>query len=577
MAGERIGKTYEAILKVVLDRLIVDQPELGSVYWNEVPEGISVVPDFSLGQSKNFPSVVFLVTHYGTSGASHKKSWRNLGELCELKTFFTNPPRVYNIIFDSIMKDGMKTIQETIFDGQLIVGDTEIGPRLETWVVNNDLVLPTDQEERANAIARSTDPEIINLLNTLKKMITLCMTVPDTSISSLWKMEHAREKQTAPVAQDTHFRHGYAKRLLMGNAYTNGKVNPLANWLVPLGLAKKSIGGYKICDPDVLWFLSTPYADSYQKIISPCVTTGFLAQLHKVRSFSLIEAQCEYVVKHLEKLKTPSGMYQCLLQQHQDPYSDIVLPDGVIPPKHMWMYDFIASLIRARAGKVHAFGYSFFAHHPEAAKTMVGQATLGDWCSRFINQYFARAAKFSVPDGTVEFVALVLSEQLSNFSSSDIIQLKNGIVEQFIKKEYEATFLAHRGFDPLLAIMIGGNVINPRSDVCTIRSCFAEKAGLSGQAGKTTVVKCKKTIINWQTATDAGRDHKRKELCGRAIGLRYTWNAEKKQFEPRPGVQKLILLLDGTWRQKDLDALVRAGWDEIYYPDELDQLKKAIV
>jgi len=39
----------------------------------------------------------------------------------------------------------------------------------------------------------------------------------------------------------------------------------------------------------------------------------------------------------------------------------------------------------------------------------------------------------------------------------------------------------------------------------------------------------------------------------------------------------LILLLDGTWRQKDIDALVSAGWDEIYYPDEIDKLKEAIV
>jgi hypothetical protein len=50
-----------------------------------------------------------------------------------------------------------------------------------------------------------------------------------------------------------------------------------------------------------------------------------------------------------------------------------------------------------------------------------------------------------------------------------------------------------------------------------------------------------------------------------------------KAFIRRPGIQKMILVLDGTWKQADLNALLRAGWDEIYYPDEMDQLAKAIV
>ena len=77
--------------------------------------------------------------------------------------------------------------------------------------------------------------------------------------------------------------------------------------------------------------------------------------------------------------------------------------------------------------------------------------------------------------------------------------------------------------------------------------------------------------------SDAGRDHKKKELCGRAVGLRYSWDAKTKTFIKRPGVDKLFLVVDGTWRQSDLDALIRAGWDEIFYPDEMDKLAAAIV
>lgn len=36
-------------------------------------------------------------------------------------------------------------------------------------------------------------------------------------------------------------------------------------------------------------------------------------------------------------------------------------------------------------------------------------------------------------------------------------------------------------------------------------------------------------------------------------------------------------IADGTWTQKDLNALVAAGWDEIYYPDEIDKLKASVL
>ena len=91
------------------------------------------------------------------------------------------------------------------------------------------------------------------------------------------------------------------------------------------------------------------------------------------------------------------------------------------------------------------------------------------------------------------------------------------------------------------------------------------------------MLRVKETLIKWQSVTDEGRDHKKKELCGRAPALRYTWDPVKNAFLKRPSTERLILVVDGTWRQDDLEALGRAGWDEIFYPDEMDKLVKAIV
>ena len=105
-----------------------------------------------------------------------------------------------------------------------------------------------------------------------------------------------------------------------------------------------------------------------------------------------------------------------------------------------------------------------------------------------------------------------------------------------------------------------------------------EKAGWQKIRQKGShVIMAKNTLIKCQSASDAGRDHKKKELCGRAVALRYCWDTNTMRYVPRPGIRKLVLLIDGTWRQADLDALSRAGWDEIFYPDELHRMLEAIV
>ena len=52
---------------------------------------------------------------------------------------------------------------------------------------------------------------------------------------------------------------------------------------------------------------------------------------------------------------------------------------------------------------------------------------------------------------------------------------------------------------------------------------------------------------------------------------------KKKKFIKRPATERLILIVDGTWGQSDLDELARAGWDAIFYPDEMEKLTAAIV
>ena len=176
-----------------------------------------------------------------------------------------------------------------------------------------------------------------------------------------------------------------------------------------------------------------------------------------------------------------------------------------------------------------------------------------------------------MPNAVLAAVCSVLSSRVTKISSSKWKEYVTKSANSYLTNILE-TKLAHRGIDPvriLLETLVG------RVDRGRIRTCFAEHAMLGGQVGKVEATVVKHTLLKWQSCTDKGRDHKKKELCGQAVGLRYMWSGSC--FEQRNGIQKLVLILDGTWRQEDLAALYRAGWDEIFYPDEMDKLAKAIV
>jgi hypothetical protein len=114
----------------------------------------------------------------------------------------------------------------------------------------------------------------------------------------------------------------------------------------------------------------------------------------------------------------------------------------------------------------------------------------------------------------------------------------------------------------------------------SLSCCFADRvrdgiATIDPRTAGTEVLVSGKTVVATQTMTRQGRDHKRKEFAARAVSIRYAWS--RKGFVKRPGVAKLIMVLDGEIGTRELDVLRTAGWDEIFYPDEMDKLVRAIV
>jgi hypothetical protein len=606
MAGERKGITYEAIVKVALEELVRKGKLAGTVFWNEKPDDMTIEPDFTVGPDKDHPTHVFLVTHSGAAGNSHMKFWRNIGELAEAKFRLTKPARVYSIAFDSVIKEDLKELQGAAFDGQLLVGDANYGRRLQWWVEANSPGLPKDGDEKVDAIrdaitdrSRADNPK--SLVDELVRDLGKLVATSRTELDALWTMERKRAPGRAPTARDTFLRRGVGKLLLLDHPddvdssgrFKKGVPADVLESLKTMGLAGNSIGGPRVTDPQMLWALRSLSADALAELHKARTIDRVAEWIESLRTLAGVGEQLEYLAKYWHELTTSAGLYRHLTRCHGDPHAlcPTAVPAGA---KRVWLFHVAMEWVKVAGGSRTAYGLAKLVDdlrvlavdraHQKSIRGILGRdaqwrspntvdRALRDWHSasgtdgmRFTDDDLARVA---------DALARRLASCRKPVPAADAASL----VEATIQTILEAKMLTYRDFKPFEVLLVRElTKCGLSGNVAGVRACFAEAANDTGElAAATTVLRVKRTLINWQSAHDSHTNDKRKELCGRAPALRYSWDPKTGRYVGRPNTNKLLLIVDGTWRQDDLDALARAGWDEIFYPDEMDKLVKAIV
>lgn len=589
MAGERIGKTYEAYLKVVLEMLKENRKIKGNIFWNETPEGLSVEPDFVIGGDKDHPEIIIMVTHSGSSKNSDMKCWRNLGELCESKTVLNEQPKALNVVFDGTMKTTLKDMQDAAFDGQIIVSDKVYGESLKKWIHKTESSLPTEQEAKVTEIKKVINQEPIKELTALFTTdINILLDGEQPELQQLWNYERTRPIIAHPTAKQTSIRRGISKLWIFEEIhsairfYRGEKVDAktIPPYAVSLGLVAPSLSGFKPNDVEIsnaVRLLSDADIQMlYDSISGNEVVDAWIYQL---RNIDTIEYMGKYVLEFFDAICDSEKLYHMIIELHDNPEA-LVCSDKAPecwPPHETWIVSYLMEIIKTYSNKSNGYGIAQLGIDVVDAGfgDETDLASAGQFGGGFLSTWLMRKESPFRLD-LLEGIAVVLSDKMKEIGFPECKKLiENKAVEKsLVNNLIEAKLCTYRMFEPLYLLI---NKEIPGVRKVQYRTCFAERAGLGGQTGKTTVAQVKKTIINWQSATDAGRDHKRKELCGRAVGLRYSWDSEKGEFIKRPGVEKLVLVLDGTWRQTDIDLLIKAGWDEIYYPDEINQLKDSIV
>lgn len=585
MAGERKGITYEAIVKIALEELIRSRKLKGHIFWNERPEGMTIDPDFTVGPNAGDPKILFLINHSSAAGNSHMKFWRNVGELVEAKVWLARPPIVYCITFDSVVKNDLKAIQSASFDGTLIVSDRPYGRELLQWVEDHQEQLPKAGAAKVvkirDWISRKSVQSPDRIVKQFVRDLATLVQTEQIALRQLWHTERQRPVGRAPIAKHTFVRRGIGKLLIFDDlelalrlySPRGAPVGSVPLYVFELDLASRSISGAKGSDPEIRDVLARFDTATIRKLVKDVPRETIGGWLGAIRSLENLPVMSEFVLKNLDALRKPAALFKMLKNLRQNPLA-LVAPAGRTkswPPPTVWLLEYLVELLRVVSGSRTGYGYAALgADAQRVMKTRLKDRTiwivLTDWIHRRGAEILDDKVLYGISGALAERLKTLGPDAVRDASATMLMQYRNGIIE--------TKLLTYRGLDPIRSLLISSGMAAVE---VWLRSCFAEAANLSGQAGRTRLLQVRHTIINWQSATDAGRGHKRKELCGRAVAIRYSWDGPRAQFRPRPGIAKLILVVDGTWDQSDLDSLVKAGWDEIYYPDEIDKLVKAIV
>jgi hypothetical protein len=586
MAGEKKGKAYEALIHVALQELVDIGKLAGPVHWNVTPKGMSIEPDFMTGSDPDAPKTILLLSHCGSAKNSDMKTWRNLGELVEAKTVLPSIPRVYCILL-GVMKADWETIQQHAIDQFVWVrqGTHSWANDLDTFITALVPSFPKGKDTQSdfmrNELKLTTDKTKV-AYDQLKSLLETMHEVKSIALDKMWTVHRSRSIPPAPGARNTSLRRGMSKLLIFQD--TSAVIDSALNdklmtqsqafYAEPLGLVRAiTVNGttsYKLIDKDITLAIKLLGVQSTTKIVANAPIPKIAAWLDQLRNKAQQDICCKWIEENYTITSSASDLLNTLQILHKDPTHFWPKNSSVNPPNMVWIIEYIFELIKLNSGNKNGYGYAQLAR--EASK-LTGMPTAGDRVySIVLSDWIRRNSNEKMPEEILKGITTAISQRIGLIQKSDYIQAALTLSDAFAQNLIEAKLCTYRGFDPLWDLI---NLNISGSKKIKVMTAFSEAAGQLKQAGQTSIAISKHTLINWQSCSDAGRDHKKKELCGRAIGLRYHWDG--KAFVPRPGVKKIILVIDGTWRQTDLNSLLRAGWDEIYYPDEMDQLAKAIV
>lgn len=613
MAGEKRGLAFEALTAVALEQ--VTRSALGvAVHWNVIPSGLSITPDFTIGHDQDAPEILVLVSFPASYLNSNFKYWRNLAELWEAKVLTKSSPKVISVQFGDGMKEDLVILSRYAFDSCLFIKESGASGCLLDFVDSIAPTLPSDRSaklEHMRSKIKAAPAETKQAYKAFTKELTAAFGRSNSFSEALWNSERKQvSKRLIGVrsAKTTNLRRGIAKLLLAKNPEKviealwkrSAVIGEVA--LEAAGATRKSIKGPMISDPDMLSLpdtLTQQQLWSVVKSISELDTIKVLvAPAHEL---PLMRASIFNVAERWKDLCSVAALWKELFISHSQSaeYSKMLgVPEaGYVRPGIV--ADSILTIMRVSSGKRQFFGNAGLIQHlakqgasDNFSKSLERLAkNLGitkiQWRSATTVSYGFRdwmfgdaRNNFSLLDFELLRVADAIAAQMSLFDPILIRSAAESVLAEWIDELVENKIGAYREFRPL-DVLLEASFCQRKLQLARVNyfptiwhnKAVLDKEPINVRAGTTTIYRSKNTLIKTQSVSDAGSTHKKKELMARAFSLKY----ELKKGVPTQNSLRLLLLVDGTFTQDDLRQLKASGWDELFYPNEMDRLISSVI
>jgi hypothetical protein len=585
MASESIGVACEIIVALACEQRAVIQDWV-TVHHPEDQGATVAIPDFVLTRQGSKERAYLQVTYAGSKPDSQKKLWRNLGELQELVTLGSSIPRVVAITFGSAYLNYIPHIYKVAWHGALF--SYEVSPNLDSLAIELATKKGSFEERLEEArIALRGDKAVLGLSKRLALLL-------DTTVTShpLWALHRKRVASVVapqPGTGVSSVKRGIAK-LLLGRPPEGLLKKPPSisadseRELLALGIIGNSINGLKLVDHEVVATVRSLGSDVCRNLIEEAPRKRLEEWLLVIWGAAEVRAAAAAWLNDWQSL-SPALVYQHL----RDAASK--------HPPARFVFISLFELIKGALGKRQAVGSEQLLRGIELREQLPSTAILyreilgrpvkkrdHETIRLGLQSVFSPGGKqgFTLLEDDIVRVAVALYESyLLQISEGQAKAAAETLLDEVMATYFNVKVVTYRHLDPVGCLVrwtlenyqIAYRIENLCSPFADPGACGER---LDPRATATKVAIAKNTIINWQSVTEDGRDHKRKELCGRAAALRYRWDQRDKTYVHRMEKTKLILIADGSWRQDDFVSLYRAGWDTILNAFEIRKLNEEI-
>jgi hypothetical protein len=600
MADEVLGNAYEIITEIaVRDYSSISLPG-ESVFAQGKPMGAGIIPDLTIGKTENKPRILLQVHHTLAESASQKKFWRNIGEYVDARLALGAQIRIMTISFDSGQKRRLSMAAQNLMDGFLEIDRAsygsvllKFGGALATTFIKNKTPEANRLSESKKALAgdKVTIGAITQLASEIEHQLKSASQAGANWFQTYQQVQSTRGTPRIPTRKLTTLRRALGRFLPIDDEshlrrlLTSVRNQTKADWpefLLQVNVAQKVIGGARFSQPSVsgkkleshpaheVWCMTQLLSDDdivdlWDGIRNATASLQqACASIRASNEFGVFHA---FVVKHFNTLTTPNGLKNALLDCFKDPGFVLGEKLAIKNPagRGVWLFEYLMTVIKTETGKQQGYGYTKLAR--DANVLIPGKRSILDFAlPKLINR-----SEF-LPKGVDLKTSAAIATKLKAIGNLWIAKNQATISNFSLKGAFEDKVYKTASFDPLLHLInnaLAGTTITRTKRHETFLSKFMTKGAATCdvlQAGDCAIFK--------QASFEGHPSDKSKELMGR-VGMLWVQQTGSGQSKQAP-YKKIFLVIDGSWKQDQINRLAKAGFDGIYYPDELDQLAKAI-